>query len=180
MKKLWFLSVIGTLAIALILFSSCSNDGDGGGGEGTGSFTYDGTTYTITNGYIDDWSILGEPDFDITLATAGLDAWEWTGTGDYVYLDLVAPSSIGQAGTYDWAATGGFELFDCGIGLNWVASSDTGTWINGDFGLASGADYVTISKSGSTYTIDFSITLDDGKVVTGNYTGTLPIWVITS
>ena len=159
----------------MILFSSCSNGG-GGGGEGTGSFTYDGTSYTITNGYIDDWGASGYADFDIILATAGLDSWEWTGTGDFIWFDLVAPSSVGEAGTYVWDLLATHVLWDCGIGLNWDAASDIGTWINGDWSLASGADYVTITKSGSTYTIEFSITLDGGEVVTGNYTGTLPVW----
>jgi hypothetical protein len=129
-------------------------------------------TYTITNGVIEDW---GGADFDLYLATSGLNASAWTGNGDFVFFDLVAPSTIGQPGTYDWAGTGGHLLWDCGIGLNWTAASDTGTWINGDWVLQSGSDFVTISVSGSTYTVEFSITLNDGKVVTGNYTGSLPV-----
>jgi hypothetical protein len=168
LKKRWYLSVLVISAIVIVLFTGCPSKDDGG----SCSFTYDGNTYSLTNGIIEDW---GGGDFDIYLASSGIDAVHWTGKGDFVFFDLISPSTIAAPGTYDWAATGGFELWDGGIGLNWDADTDNGTWFNADWTLQESGDYVTISVSGNTYTVEFSITLQNGKVVTGSFTGPLSI-----
>ena len=168
MKKLRSLSVLVIPIIVLVLFTCCQPIDN----SGSGSFTYDGTTYPLTNGALEDW---GRGDFDVVLASSGLNAALWEGVGNVVWFDLVAPSNIGAPGTYDWAGTDGFTLWEGGISFNFNADTDTGTWIEADWSGAASGDYVTISVNGSTYTIEFSVTLLGGKVVTGSYTGSMPV-----
>ena len=168
MKKFWYVGVILIPLIVLVLFMGCATEG----GSGTGSFTYDGQTYPLTGAGLDIFTEY----FEVNLVSSGINVAEWTGTGNIVWFDLTSPSTQGAPGTYDWAVTGGYELYDAAISLNYVAGSGTGTWLSADDVLASTADYVSIAVDGSTYTIEFHLTMTDGKTVTGSYTGTVTIW----
>jgi hypothetical protein len=168
MKKLRSLSVLLLQTFVLFLFSGCPPINNGG----SGSFTYDGNTYSLSNGALEAY---GRNDFDIVLASSGLNAAEWEGAGNVIWFDLVSPSTIGAPGTYDWEGTNDFLLWESGLSFSYNATADTGDWIYGDWEKAASEDYVTISVNGSTYTIAFSITLEDGKVVTGSFTGPLPV-----
>ena len=168
MKKLQTVSVLVMPIIVLVLFTGCPPINT----TGSGSFTYDGTSYPLTNGVLEDW---GRGDFDIYLASSGLNAALWKGTGDVVWFDLVSPSTIGAPGTYDWEGTDDFTLWEGGISFNYNADTDSGIWIDADWSEAAIEDHVTISVDGTTYTIEFSVTLIDGKVLTGSYTGPLPV-----
>ena len=168
MKKLRSLCVLVLSIFALFLFTGCPPiDGDG-----SGSFTYDGATYSLTNGILEAYKM---NDFDIVLASSGLDAAEWEGVGDVIWFDLISPFIIGAPGTYDWAGTDGFQLWDSGLSLDYNATEDTGDWIYGDWEKLASEDFVTLSRNGRSYTIEFSVTLEDGKVVTGSFTGPLPV-----
>jgi len=178
MKKLWYLSVIIIPIVVLVLFTGCpsptSSGGGGGGGVGSGSFTYDGTTYPLTGAGVDIYPAV--PSFEVSIVSSGINVPAWTGTGHIVWFDLTSPSTQGEPGTYDWAVTGGFELWEAAISFDYVADTDSGTWLDADWALANSGDYITISVSGSTYTFEFSLTMDDGKTVTGSYTGPVTIW----
>ncbi len=172
MKKLRSLGVLVLPIFVLFLFTGCPPIDSGG----SGSFTYDGTTYQLTSGALEDFGqgeILSRH-FDIVLASSGLDAERWRGRGDVVWFCLESSSTIGASGQYDWAGTDGLLLYDGGISFDFNATMDTGMWIYADWEGAASEDYLTISENDGTYTIDFSVTLDDGKVVTGNFTGPLP------
>ena len=171
MKKLWSLSVFLIPIIVLLLFTAGCPPIDT---TGSGSFMYDGTTYSLTNGALEDY---GRGDFDLVLASSDLNAARWTGTGYYVWFDLVAPTTIGAPGRYDWAATDDFILWEGGITFDYNADTDRGTWIDADWSEAVSEDYVSISRDGRTYTVEFSVTLIDGMIVTGSYTGPLPVVV---
>ena len=168
MKKFWYVGVILIPLIVLVLFMGCATEGGGG----SGSFTYDGQTYPLTGAGLDIFSGY----FEVNLVSSGINVAEWTGTGNIVWFDLVSPSTQGAPGTYDWAATGGYELYDAGISFNYVADTGTGTWLYADDVLVSSVDYISIAVDGSTYTFEFSLTMTDGKTVTGSYTGTVTIW----
>ena len=168
MKKLRSFGVLVLPIFVLFLFTGCPPVDVGG----SGSFTYDGTTYSLTNGALEAY---GKNDFDIVLASSGLDAARWEGFGDVIWFDLVSPSTLGAPGTYDWAGTDGFLLWDSGLSSDYNATADTGDWIYADWEKAASEDFVTVSVNGRSYTIEFSITLEDGKVVTGNFTGSLPV-----
>ena len=155
--------------VVLALFTGCPSK-DGGGG--TGSFTYDGQTYPLTNVGLDIFSTT----FEVNFVSSGINTSEWTGSGNVVWFDLASPTTQGAAGTYDWAATGGFELWDMAISFDYVADTGAGTWLYGDWATANPADFISIAISDGTYTFEFSVTMDDGKTVTGNYTGGVVIW----
>ena len=169
MKKLWSLSVLLIPIIVLLLFTAGCPPIDT---TGSGSFMYDGTTYSLTNGALE---YCGVGDFDLVLASSGLNAALWEGTGDVVWFDLVSPSTIGKPGRYDWAGTDGFLLWAGGINFNFNADTDTGTRLDADSFRAASEDHVTISVQGRTYDIEFSVTFMDGTVLTGSYTGPLPV-----
>ena len=168
MKKLRYMSVLLLPIFVLVLFTGCPPIDVGG----SGSFTYDGTTYSLTNGALENYR---RGDFDVVLASSGLNAAQWEGAGNVIWFDLISPSIIGAPGTYDWEGTDGFLIWESGLSFDYNATADIGDWIYGDWEKAASEDYVTISVNGSSYTIQFSITLQDGKVVTGSFTGPLPV-----
>ena len=169
MKKLWTLSL---LVLAVIVSLLCTTGCPLIPAAGSGSFTYDGTTYPLTNGVLEDY---GRGDFDVVLASSGLNAVQWKGTGYFVWLDLVSPSMIGAPGRYDWAGTDDYLLWEGGVTFDYDAETENGNWIEADWEAAASEDHVTISVDGRTYTIKFSLTLMDGTVLTGSYTGPLPV-----
>ena len=119
MKNLWSLSVLVMFIIVLFLLTGCPSIN-----TGSGSFTYDGTTYPLTNGAFEDW---GDQYFDIVLASSGLNTRQWEGIGNVVWFDLLPPSTLGEPGTYDWAGTDDFLLWEGAISFNYNADTDTGT-----------------------------------------------------
>jgi hypothetical protein len=169
MKKLWFLSGLVIPIIVLALFTGCPSGGGGdvSVGTGSGSFTYKGITYPLTNASIDDWQ---DGDFDLYIASAGIDAYEWTGIGDIIYFELTSPTGAIAEGTYDWDDIFGYWIFWTTLGVNFNTATLTGDIVD-----EAVAGSVTISISGSTYTIVFALTMGDGTA-TGSYTGTVSIW----
>jgi len=172
MKKLWFLSVFVIPIFVSIVFTGCPSPTSHDGGGGSGSFTYDGNTYPLTGAGVDIYSA----SFEVSIVSSGINVPQWTGTGHIIWFDLTSPSTQGAPGTYDWAITGGFELYDAGISFDYVADPESGTWLYADWVKRDSGDYITISVSGSTYTFDFVLTMEDGKTVTGSYTGPVTIW----
>ena len=61
-------------------------------------------------------------------------------------------------------------------GINVPEWTGTGTWLQADWILQNSGDYLTISVSGSTYTFEFSLTMTDGRTVTGSFTGSITMW----
>ena len=168
MKKIRSLSALVLPLIILVLFTGCPPINIGG----SGSLRYDGTTYPLTNGALEDY---GQGNFDVVLASSGLNAARWQGTGNVVWFDLVSPATIGAPGTYKWEDTDGFLLWESGLSFDYNATTASGDWIYADWEKATSEDYVAISVNDSSYTVEFSVTLQDGKVVTGSYTGPLPV-----
>jgi hypothetical protein len=169
MKKLWSLSI---LVLPVIVSLLCTTGCPPVDTTGSGSFMYDGATYTLTNGALEN---SGRGDFDVVLASSGLNAAQWKGTGYFVWLDLLSPSTVGAPGRYDWEGTDDYILWEGGVTFDYDTDTDKGNWIDADWEVAASEDHVTISVDGRAYTVEFSLTLIDGEVVTGSYTGPLPV-----
>lgn len=152
-------------------FSSCNDDEDGPPGK----FTFNGKTYQITKVYAE--SDGSEPVGDdvyyywtVYLVSSGISynttEEEWSGTGDAVLLYFWAlnDDSLLPPGTY----TDDDDGYCDGVYIGYNVVEEVGDYY-GDFDSVS----FTISKSGNTYTINFTIETDDGEVITGSFTGSV-------
>lgn len=170
MKNVFF----ALLAItAFTVFSGCNNDDDDPGTTIKNEFTYDGTTYALAKGFLNDVgaNLNSSHDWDVFLVTAGVDksGFSLTGQGEIVYLDLNTDSSTGlKAGTYNWAnvrnaftIVPGSEVF-----LDYNLDAFSGTKVSFTDGT------VDIAIDGTETTITFTLTAD-GKTLTGEWKGVL-------
>ena len=162
------------IAVGMI-FISCNKDDEGE--LPTNGFTYDGTTYALAGGFIEDFSEnfgLNSRDYDIYLVSSGISYSqtneEFTGSGEIIYLDLnVNSTSQFVPGTFTWSTTRlPNTIVDGGIGIacNVVSGSCS-------FEDDANGGTVTVSQNGTTFIIDFTLTLSNGQAVTGSYSGTL-------
>ena len=164
--------LIFVLAVAFI---GCEKDKD----EKENSFSYDSNSYDTPKGYIDKYGANQDgqsADFDVILCSSSISynstEEEYTGLGNAVYIDLNS-SSLTElvSGTYTYDETRNQNTFvDAGIYIDYDLATDTGTeyWTDDNT-----TGTVTINKSGSTYEITYSITLETGEKVEGYYKGTL-------
>ncbi len=163
------------------LFSACEITSPIEDNPFTGSFVFSGTTYSIVSGNIEDYQNVGSPyNLGIYLMGQGMgfDTVNsvFTGLGDIVVLDLNS-STAGDFtnGTYSWwdgTTVGTFEAEAADFYIDYNTGDDSFS----DFAIGAGGS-VTISKSGSIYTISFTILDGSGAtIVTGSGQGELPIW----
>lgn len=160
-------------------FASCDSNGAGGGaggGTGTGSLTVGGQTYSLSKMYTIDYGLVsaGVYNIDIALVSDGLtlnrDTGFGSGIGEIVYLELFFPTPSISAGTFifsdvsDPPANSFSDWSD--IEVRWQPALDIS---DGWWELAGGV--VTISISGSTYSINGNVDLDDESTATFNYSG---------
>jgi hypothetical protein len=136
-----------------------SNNGGGGGNNGGNSYTYEANTQQITEA-----QYLYNND-DVYLFLYG-------GGANYVQLIFPGKKSTIPVGTY----TNNSERYSPGydVSKNFWGGSVT-TEIN-PLGYQISGGTVTISQSGSDYTISFDVTVNDngtGKPAKGSYTGSL-------
>ena len=160
----------------LLLFVSCKKNKDGSSPASTNKFTYDSKEYPLDKAYIH--NEVGTR-FNVSFFSSGVSVntsggglfVDGKGGGVLLTLDSTIPTDISSA-TYKWPSqtTPDLEMIaDAQIGR----SNDITNTINGTFRAATdGTGSVTVSKSGSQYTIQFSI-LVDGKTASGKFTGTL-------
>ena len=164
-----------------IIIVSCSDDAEEPTVNKTNSFTVDDTEYSLSEGLTLEYG--GDAttgyNFDLYVYSSGIDvsgildsgfagAGGVAGTGEVLYFELWSTSATGLAsGTY-------------AISLSEAPNTYTVSELAINFGESSlnvyeaTAGTVNISKDGSTYSIDFDLTVTGGKAFTGNYTGTLP------
>lgn len=172
MKNLFFALIA---MVAFTVFSGCNKDDDDMGTTVKNEFTYDGTTYSLANGYLSSLGSNGNGtfDYDIFLTSAGITKGGplgLQGMGDYVYLDLNNTSATGLvAGTYNWSNSR----------TDFSIVPGSATYLNYDFATFSGtqldatAGTVDVAISGTETTVTFSITVTGGKTVTGEWKGVL-------
>ena len=168
----------------LALMSSCKDDDNSPAKKtSSNSFEYDGESYDIAHGYADYTGYgYGYNLWNVTLTSTGitLEDSELTGIGNYVEFNLMtkADDELLPEGKYILTDDESQYIFFNGlIGIDYTLPQYTG-----DTEIALNSDTVKeseveVSKSGSEYTIKFSITLKEGdQKISGEFTGELTEW----
>jgi len=173
MKKLLTFKVV-LIVLAFLVFSCKDKDPV----AKKNAFTYDGVTYDLSNGWLLGYGANADSvssDYDITLYSSGLSIdslGDFTGTGHMVYLDLnVSGTGSFVPGTFTWSDTRSANTIVYG---DFTLDIDTGAVTSGTSGSFNGGT-VTVEVSGSTYTVDFKMTMANGKTVEGYYSGPLTL-----
>jgi hypothetical protein len=174
MKKLLY----SFLALGLITTASCKDD-DGAPEPApiaNNSVAYNGTSYSIDNGAIIDWGTDGEHyNYDIFLADGEIDFETNTATGAsiIVYAELFSPGdSDFSAGTFIYNASGNvsgkyyFEMLQVMTDSNNNRRLDEHDEI-----LNVTGGKVTTTGKPSNFSMELDVTLDNGKTLKGNYSG---------
>jgi hypothetical protein len=173
MRILSFKLMIATVALST-LFVACKKDDKV---ETKNSFIYQNNTYDVSNGFISNYGKRGAFDatnFDIYLTSKAITntGGDISGTGDAIYLDFNSASATELAsGTYTFDDLRNLNTFSNAI-----------VYINCNFNTFTGGEYeidanttgsIIVNKTGSTYEISCSFTVDNGKEVDCYYKGSL-------
>lgn len=168
MKRLRFLAFF-FLSLAIIT-TSCKKDDD----PTNNKFSYDGSTYTLEKGFLNDLgsNATGTQTWQVFLTSSGVDIvnFSYKGSGEVVYLDLnnISTDSL-VSGTYNWSDTR----------KNFSMVPDTEIFVDFGFGTSEGTKVLAtggsadVTVNGDEVTIDFTLTLENGKTVTGDFSGLL-------
>lgn len=175
------IALMAALAVMLLLFGCAnptgSDDDDNGGGGGTSTatgnrLTYQGETVRLTQLVFDDfgqWDT-GVYNIDIYLAPSGIDFVNDTGTGKFVYLEMLFDTPTVSAGTYTWApeatATAG-QFTD----FSDISEATTDEVFYDQ--LTGGT--VTITITGTTYNIQGTVATETGDTATFSYEGVVTL-----
>jgi hypothetical protein len=181
MKKfnLAFISIV--LAIFSIAFVSCDDE------ETTkdNSFKYDGKTYKIAKGYLENYgSTLSKSvtsyNLDLTFFTSGLTyntaTGNVSGTGSYLYFEMFSTTGTQLTpGTYTYDMyeslnSGTFDYAEAG--LNITIGTESGTYVD----IVAGT--VKVKLTDTKYEITIDLTSTENKKLTGYYKGSLTYLVI--
>jgi hypothetical protein len=174
MKKIKLFSIIFIAALATVT-TSCDPDDDIAAVALANEVTYDGSTYALSKGFLEDYGDNGNGsyDFDVTLVSSGINYdstnAEFTGSGQVLYLDLNSDSMAGLSnGTYNFStARTEFSLLTAVVVVDFDATAMTGTGVQ-----ATGGN-VVLTKNGTQYTILVECTIASGGTISGSYEGTL-------
>ena len=169
--------ILTIVLLSLFIFTGCKKDKDGD--SPNNYFKYEGKTYTINKGILENY---GEEDagvynLDLTLISSGINLIESqgeivgaTGTGNIIYFEMFTTSETKlDNGTYEFDYSAEAGTFDDGELLinynteNYQAEIDQ--YIN--------EGTVKVVKNGDIYEITINCTDEDGKSVTGYFKGTL-------
>ena len=176
MMKNYILPKIFFILLTLISFSSCSSEDDEvNDNDNTGNATYDGTSINLTQGAIINYGEIEEGvyNFDIDLLSDDFDIdfenQEVNGGGENVYFEMWTSQSSGlKEGTYKMTnGEADFGISVADFSMNYNFDTDEGTIYE-----ANDAE-LTLSKSGNTYSLDFTLSFSNGKTLTGKYEGSL-------
>jgi len=166
MKRPNFLFI---LAASFVIFTiaSCKKDKN----DPKDQFTYDGETFELTQGYIEDYGDNGNGsyDFDITLVSNDINFIQETGIGHLVYLDLNTSNEFGLVeGTYNFSEEReAFTLVDGIIAISFDLDTETGELYNAISGT------VIIEIDGNETKIEFNLVMANNKNVSGEFKGVL-------
>ena len=168
-RMLVSISVFVLVVAVIFIFVSCDN---GGAGR---YFIYDGTTYPLSAGYLE---VVGPQNgaygFGFTAFSSGIDLEAEKGIGEAIYISILSPTSSLAEGTYTFVAgtsTTPYTFDDLWLFLNYNIAID---W--GDFYWAKAGTLTVTEVSDSTVSLEFEVTLDDGKTSTGMWSGSVTIW----
>jgi hypothetical protein len=153
------------LSLFLLLIQSCKKD-ESNINPTTNYFKIGANIYTLANA---SYAVDSANGFTALLITSpgliyNLSNNNATGSGDYIEFDIGIINPILATGTFN--SPNGFEAF---IGLNCSATNNyIGNEYDQDYNLPGS---LIISKSNSTYTLNFQYTLSNGQSVIGQYIG---------
>ena len=171
------------LLVTSVSLVSCSSEDDGedGNGNGNGNANYDGTEFTFNQGYVINYGVSDGNanlyNFDITLLSDGFNIdlvnEEVEGTGEVLYFELWTENSTGlKSGTYKLSnGEDDFGMTYADFVMDYSFDEES---TDESFLEATSAE-ITINKSGSTYTLAYDLTFDNGKSMTGTYVGSLMV-----
>lgn len=157
---------LGALAVlVVVVLVAC------GGGKNT--VTIAGETYELGQAIVEDWgentgSDQSGYDIDLYLLGPEIDMVEQTGSGAGIYLDLNSTEETLSAGTYEYGdERTSNTLYDAEVFVGDLGEDEP------DVEFEAEAGSVEIKVNGDTYTIDFTLSDEEGTEVNGNYTGEL-------
>jgi hypothetical protein len=164
------LTGIIVITVALILiFISCDNGG------ADSYFIYDDHTYPLSAAYL---GVVGPRNGAYSLSfnafSSGIDVETEKGIGEAIFISIISPTSSLAEGTYTFAAlisTTPFTFDILALLLNYNIETDWGD----SYSAVDGTLTVT-EVNGSTVSLEFEVTLDDGKTSTGTWSGPVTIY----
>ncbi len=162
-------TIVLILSLGLI---GCKDNSSGSGSDADNSFEYDGETYTLRAGAIFDYGefdgfinydfILTEEDEDFESEDEEINSEYYI----YFWLESLGEGSF-NGGTFNYDDSGEAEESHLYAGeLAFVTSGNVEE--AEEFGITGGS--VEVDIDGSTYTLVFDVTLDNGEDLTGSYT----------
>lgn len=190
MKKLKYFA----LCLFLACFVACSSDDDKGGdtigGKGSGSFKYNGKTYTLKSGFMDndgnEWSDDNSTEFYFTFLTTTLNIDPSNQTlspqddkFSVVSFNLFSEESAKpKTGSYAfneyYNIKNTFEEADAIINAKWSTNANGDEYIQEfDEIIYAVSGEIKINKSGSKYDLEFDFTMNNNKNLKGSYKGEL-------
>ena len=163
--------VLLILLIPSVLFFLGGNCDSNGGSAG--SFTYDGTTYQVSQGWLEYVGTEDGPhNFEFNMASSGVDIVAMTGIGDAVLIDFMSSTSPIAEGIYTFHGSGAPYVPDTFVDLWVIINYNLETDVGVMYMAVAGT--VTITEvADSTISLDFDVTLDDGKTATGTWSGSV-------
>ena len=198
MKTLKYLAVVCFLSIFVACSSDDDNNNNDDGPAAMGTFTYNGKTYQLTTGVIENEGE-GYGDYDsieylISFTTSELgkdDEGDFYPTDDkFSIIDFSLFSENGEkpkVGTYHFDSDNNVDFtFDyvtalINVEVDWdevdpgaIDLDDPNVSIEDLTSAKSGT--IEIHESGETYDIDFEFTMYNNKKIKGNYTGDLHMY----
>lgn len=179
MKKKILKSAIALMAIGLV-FSACSKDSKDN--AGAGSIAYKGTTYPMTQGTIEYTPSAIRTNYyklDCTIASAGLNLVEGSGTGNYINFSFLSTSSADiTPGTYTIGDNSGESANVISSAMLVLGTNLSLTNLNLGTIIFIPSGTVIVAKAGSTYTITINCKNGGNDAITGTYVGSLKYSVI--
>jgi hypothetical protein len=171
-KKSLFSGVLFLVIILLLFLGSCKKDKEetlNEGPTGTGSVFYNESTYSLNRAAYELYGQFGGVyNYELYLFSEGIDVDTETGTGNIVsmyFSTYVAPLPAGTIPYYTFNVPE-VPTFSASLYLEYDLVNETGIRFDG---FEDGE--VTISRSGDTYTVEFTCYSMGQDTITGQYTG---------
>jgi len=172
------------LLLAGSLLASCESDDENN--ESNNFLKVGDTEYDLSAGLLENYGMDEDSTYlgyntDLTLISEGFSIevdedgnWEMSGSGDAVYFEMFSSNGTTlDDHDYTFATTGAIGTFSYGLYALGLDVENDGDYEDFQF-ITSGT--VSVSTSGSEYTIEIDCYNEEGVKVTGYYKGTLQLF----